>query len=244
MPKKITKQFQYIFLIISICFNLSLSSFVINAYAATIDTDEDMEVDDSATNGDYDYTQYEELTQSFYIPKSSFTSSYDYEKYCKKMYSYGYMDENCNWTAAATNAINNMNAQNMQKLDENAKQIVQDRIDNGEMDAVDNPYLTYDQKQALIKQQEQESHQQSTGNGSDENGSLIDTEVSVTPEIEISEEPIIDNPDITKSQEEQSNQEELPQEKNKTTSTIGWVVIVLFFTIVAAVAYSIYRRQF
>ena len=73
------------------------------------------------------------------------------EKYCERMYNYGYMDKDYNWTPAATNVINNMNASNMQKLDENAKQIVQERIDSGEMEAIDSPYLTYDQKQELIK---------------------------------------------------------------------------------------------
>lgn len=161
---------------------------------------------------------------------------------CERMYNYGYMDKDYNWTSAATNVINNMNASNMQKLDENAKQIVQERIDSGEMEAIDSPYLTYDQKQELIKKQEQESQQQSTGEGSEE-GSLIETEISATPEAEISEEPIKENA-ITKAPDEQQEQEEQKPEENKTKSTIGWVVIIMFFTIIAAFAYSIYRRQF
>ena len=165
-----------------------------------------------------------------------------YEKYCERMYNYGYMDKDYNWTPAATNVINNMNASNMQKLDENAKQIVQERIDSGEMEAIDSPYLTYDQKQELIKKQEQESQQQSTGEGSEE-GSLIETETSATPEAEISEEPIEENA-ITKVPDEQQEQEEQKPEENKTRNTIGWVVIILFFTIIATIAYSIYRRQF
>lgn len=229
--------------ILFITFLYSMLAFkAVYVYAETDDEEESMQIDDSATNGNYDYTQYEELTQSFYIPKSSFMSSYDYEKYCERMYNYGYMDKDYNWTPAATNVINNMNASNMQKLDENAKQIVQERIDSGEMEAIDSPYLTYDQKQELIKKQEQESQQQSTGEGSEE-GSLIETETSATPEAEISEEPIEENA-ITKVPDEQQEQEEQKPEENKTRNTIGWVVIILFFTIIATIAYSIYRRQF
>lgn len=240
MKEKIAYKITFI---LFITFLYSMLAFkAVYVYAETDDEEESMQIDDSATNGNYDYTQYEELTQSFYIPKSSFMSSYDYEKYCERMYNYGYMDKDYNWTPAATNVINNMNASNMQKLDENAKQIVQERIDSGEMEAIDSPYLTYDQKQELIKKQEQESQQQSTGEGSEE-GSLIETETSATPEAEISEEPIEENT-ITKVPDEQQEQEEQKPEENKTRNTIGWVVIILFFTIIATIAYSIYRRQF
>lgn len=87
------------------------------------------------------------------------------------------------------------------------------------MEAIDSPYLTYDQKQELIKKQEQESQQQSTGEGSEE-GSLIETETSATPEAEISEEPIEENA-ITKVPDEQQEQEEQKPEENKTRNTIG-----------------------
>ena len=240
MKEKIAYRTFFVLFIVFLCSMLSFKTVYV--HAENEDKEESAQVDDSAINGGYDYTQYEELTQTFYIPKSSFMSSYDYEKYCERMYNYGYMDKDYNWTPAATNAINNMNASNMQKLDENAKQIVRERIDSGEMKAVDDPYLTYDQKQELIKKQEQESHQQSTGEGSEE-GSLIDTETSVTPEAEISEEPAEENT-VTKTPDEQQEQEEPESEENKTRSTIGWVVIILFFTIIAAIAYSIYRRQF
>ena len=143
MKEKIAYKITFI---LFITFLYSMLAFkAVYVYAETDDEEESMQIDDSATNGNYDYTQYEELTQSFYIPKSSFMSSYDYEKYCERMYNYGYMDKDYNWTPAATNVINNMNASNMQKLDENAKQIVQERIDSGEMEAIDSPYLTYDQ---------------------------------------------------------------------------------------------------
>lgn len=50
---------------------------------------------------------HDELTQGFYLPKSSFRSDESYQDYCKQMYNFGYMDKNGNWTPSAKNFINN-----------------------------------------------------------------------------------------------------------------------------------------
>ena len=82
MKEKIAYKITFI---LFITFLYSMLAFkAVYVYAETDDEEESMQIDDSATNGNYDYTQYEELTQSFYIPKSSFMSSYDYENIVKE----------------------------------------------------------------------------------------------------------------------------------------------------------------
>ena len=214
-----------------------------SVYAAENDVEEE-NVDDSATNGDYDYTQDEELTQSFYRPKTAFSSDVDYKRYCQNMYNHGYMDENYKWIPSAQNFINNMSAENMQTLDDDAKQIVQERIDEGKMSYEDSPYLTYDEKEKMAAQQEQTANQQNTeGNGSEDDGSMIGNEENT----DITEAPE-ESSDEAKSNVTEQDTDETENKEGKETSKTGkvfsYTIIILCITGIAAVAYSIYRKQF
>lgn len=231
----------YMALVVIISYlTLLLNTAYVKAETVETNEEESTKIDDSAINGDYDYTQYERHTQSFYMPQSYFASSYDYEEYCKKMYRYGYMDSNYNWTDDAETYINNPNEKNYEILDKNAKQTIQDRIDRGIMNAEDNPYLTYEEKQAIIKQKEQEENQQSDGDGTNDDESIFEQEASVTPEItEYTEQP---EQAVTKVPDEEK--QETTPETNKLGKTISYTIIVLVIAIIAAIAYSIYRRQF
>lgn len=231
----------YMALVVIISYlTLLLNTAYVKAETVETNEEESTKIDDSAINGDYDYTQYESHTQSFYMPQSYFASSYDYEEYCKKMYRYGYMDSNYNWTDDAETYINNPNEKNYEILDKNAKQTIQDRIDRGIMNAEDNPYLTYEEKQAIIKQKEQEENQQSDGDGTNDDESIFEQEASVTPEITAyTEQP---EQAVTKVPDEEK--QETTPETNKLGKTISYTIIVLVIAIIAAIAYSIYRRQF
>lgn len=244
MRKKTVFEIRYMLYMALVVIISYLTLLLNTAYvkAETVETNEEesTKIDDSAINGDYDYTQYESHTQSFYMPQSYFASSYDYEEYCKKMYRYGYMDSNYNWTNDAETYINNPNEKNYEILDKNAKQTIQDRIDRGIMNAEDNPYLTYEEKQAIIKQKEQEENQQSDGDGTNDDESIVEQEASVTPEItEYTEQP---EQAVTKVPDEEK--QETTPETNKLGKTISYTIIVFVIAIIAAIAYSIYRRQF
>ena len=231
----------YMALVVIISYlTLLLNTAYVKAETMETNEEESTKIDDSAINGDYDYTQYESHTQSFYMPQSYFASSYDYEEYCKKMYRYGYMDSNYNWTDDAETYINNPNEKNYEILDKNAKQTIQDRIDRGIMNAEDNPYLTYEEKQAIIKQKEQEENQQSDGDGTNDDESIVEQEASVTPEI--TEHTEQSEQEVTKAPDEEK--QEPMSETNKLGKTISYTIIVLAIAIIAAIAYSIYRRQF
>lgn len=205
------------------------------------DISSDDEVDDSALNGDYDYTQDEEYTQNFYREKATFMSDYDYDEYCKQMYKMGYMDEDYNWSDAAKNFINNMSAENYKKLDENAKEIVQKRIDSGEMSFEDSPYITYDEKQEMIKNNEISGSQKNT-NTNDNNGSLIeDEDNNIINEINSEAEDI--DKQLGNSNEDVEEQTKA-ENTNKKGGIVGKVIMGLLIFGIAVVSYSIYRRQF
>lgn len=200
-----------------------------NTQTEEIDNQESEPINDESMGGD-----------TFYMPESVFHTKYDYEEYCKRMYEHGYMDSNYNWTDDAETYINNPNEKNYEILDKNAKQTIQDRIDRGIMNAEDNPYLTYEEKQAIIKQKEQEENQQSDGDGTNDDGSIVEQEASATPEItEYTEQP---EQAVTKVPDEEK--QETTPETNKLGKTISYTIIVLAIAIIAAIAYSIYRRQF
>lgn len=214
-----------------------------SVYAAENDVEEE-NVDDSATNGNYDYTQDEELTQSFYRPKTAFSSDVDYKRYCQNMYNHGYMDENYKWIPSAQNFINNMSAENMQILDDDAKQIVQERIDEGKMSYEDSPYLTYDEKEKMAAQQEQTANQQNTeGNGLEDDGSMIGNEenTDITEDPEESSDEAKNN--VTEQDTDETENKE-GKETSKTGKVFSYTIIILCITGIAAVAYSIYRKQF
>ena len=201
------------------------------------------DIDDSATNGDYDYTEYEEYTQSFYRPKSLFQSSYEYEEYCKRMYNMGYMDSDYDWTPAAQDFIDNMTGDNMKALDKNAKEIVQQRIKDGEMKEEDNPYLTYDQKQALSEKKSKDSQTEDSENVSDstngEQSSDASTDSNASSDMSTSED---DNTITVTPEEEQAEKED--EKPSSLANRIKLVFMVLLAVGIALVTYSIYKKQF
>lgn len=229
-------------------FTMVVSALAIPAIAAeqedsTTFTDDNGEEDTSATNGDYDYTKDEEYTQSFYRPKSLFQSSYEYEEYCKRMYDMGYMDSDYDWTPAAQDFIDNMTGDNMKALDKNAKEIVQQRIKDGEMKEEDNPYLTYDQKRALSGENSKDSQTEDSENASDstnsEQSSDTSTDSNATSDMSTSE----DDNSITVTPEEQQGEQE-DEKQSSLANRIKLVFMVLLAAGIALVTYSIYKKQF
>ena len=236
------KFFSRLAVICSMCC-IGIYSLSFSVYAAGNAVEEE-NVDDSATNGNYDYTQDEELTQNFYRPKTAFSSDVDYKRYCQNMYNHGYMDENYKWIPSAQNFINNMSAENMQILDDDAKQIVQERIDEGKMSYEDSPYLTYDEKEKMAAQQEQTANQQNTeGNGSEDDGSMIGNEEN-TDITEAPEESSDEAKNNVTEQDTNETENKEGKETSKTGKVFSYTIIILCITGIAAVAYSIYRKQF
>ena len=141
------------------------------------------------------------------------------------MYNMGYMDSDYDWTPAAQDFIDNMTGDNMKALDKNAKEIVQQRIKDGEMKEEDNPYLTYDQKQALSEKNSKDSQTEDSENASsDMSTSKDDNTITVTPE------------------EEQAEKED--EKPSSLANRIKLVFMVLLAVGIALVTYSIYKKQF
>lgn len=181
-----------------------------------------------------------EVTESFYIEKSSFSSSFEYEKYCQKMYNYGYMDDNYNWTSEARQCINDMTKENMDKLSTAAKSLVNERIETGKMKKSDNPYLTYEEKQQALKEEaetsatEAVSPVQSPTDGSDE---IINEDIND----EGSSLNINDD-------NEQSAVAEEKKEDDVVQSSTSHIITIIFIILVGLIiilgGYYIYKRQF
>ena len=192
---------------------------------------------DIATNGD-------EAAGAFYIPKSRFTTSEDYDEYCKRMYNKGYMDKNGDWTPTAKNFINNQTDENKEALDQNAKEIVEQRVKDGEMSYKDNPYLSYDEMQKIEKEETKEATQQSNGTGTKDNDSLLDnedTDSSGNSESDTTSSDYEDESDIDADEEDDSVEEPAQQKKGRV---FGKIIMVILICGIAIVSYSIYRRQF
>lgn len=205
-------------------------------------------VDDSATNGAYDYTKDEEYTQSFYMPKSSFHSDADYKRYCQNMYNMGYMNSDYEWTSDAQNFINNSTGDNMKTLSQNARNIVEDRIKSGEMSYEDSPYLTYDEKQKITSGKatydEVLSDRNTTGNNEESSDTKNSEEPTETPVVtnEPEDEEAFTNeaetPTVTP--EEQEPEEQLEGSSFGIFRTVIMVALVLF---IAIGSYFIYKKQ-
>lgn len=192
---------------------------------------------DIATNGD-------EAAGAFYMHKSRFTTSEDYDEYCKRMYNKGYMDKNGDWTSAAKNFINNQTDENKETLDQNAKEIVEQRVKDGEMSYKDNPYLSYDEMQKMEKEEAKEATQQSDGTGTKDNDSLLDnddSDGSSDSESDTTSSDYEDESDIDADEEDDSIEEPAQQKKG---GLLGKVIMVILICGIAIVSYSIYRRQF
>ena len=124
-----------------------------------------IETESETVDNDEGYPYEGMQTQTFYHPRSYFKTDKDYQTYLNQMYSYGYMDNNYDWTDSAQNYINNPTYDNSVSAAEDAKAVVEKRVEDGEIDYVDNPYLTYDEQQAWLKNHKGEETQQSTGDG-------------------------------------------------------------------------------
>lgn len=202
------------------------------------------EIDDSATSASYDYTKDEPFTQGFYREKAAFQSDDDYKDYCKNMYNYGYMNKAGNWTPSAKNFINNQTSENMKALDDNAKEVVEQRIEKGEMSFEDSPYLTSEEKQKMEKEEAKEATQQSDGTGTKDNDSLLDNEdadSSDDSESDTISSDYEDESDMDADEEDDSVEEPAQQKKG---SLFGKIIMAILICGIAIVSYSIYRRQF
>ena len=190
------------------------------------------------------HTDDDELTQGFYLPKSSFRSDESYQDYCKQMYNFGYMDKNGNWTPSAKNFINNQTSEKMKALDDNAKEVVEQRIEKGEMSFEDSPYLTSEEKQKMEKEEAKEATQQSDGTGTKDNDSLLDNEdadSSDNSESDTISSDYEDESDMDADEEDDSVEEPAQQKKG---SLFGKIIMAILICGIAIVSYSIYRRQF
>ncbi|PWY60535.1 hypothetical protein DMI82_04220 [Blautia sp. BCRC 81119] len=186
-----------------------------------------------------DLNEDDELPDTFYRPKSTFTSSYDYEEYCKEMYRHGYMDENYNWTPAAQNYIDNMNAETLETLNKDAKGTVEQRVADGEMKQIDNPYISYDEWKRLSEENSKNKNSKNESNADTQ----TESESSSEGNAEISESPSKDDNTITVTPEEEQAEKE-DEKPSSLANRIKLVFMVLLAVGIALVTYSIYKKQF
>lgn len=212
------------------------------------ESEENSKEDDSAINGDYDYTKDEEYTQSFYRPKTTFRSDMEYKNYCKRMYDMGYMDSDYEWTSAAQDFINNSTGANLKKLDKDAQQIVEDRIESGEMSYEDSPYLTYDEKQKIANGEStydevlaNRNITSEKGNSASENQNddLTPTATEIPEDIETSVDDEISSPTITPEKETIED-----AETDNSLSLVKIVIMSAIIVLITFVSYFIYKKQF
>lgn len=194
---------------------------------------EDIKNGNSTDIGDYDWTEEEEQTQTFYREKSQFRSSFEYEEYCEEMYRLGYMDSNYEWISSAKDYINNMTQSSFDILDADAKEIIAQRIENGEIEPEDNPYLTYDERQELIKEKEEENNNQENN-----------VEESNNDENKVNEDK--ENKDESKNNEENDVIEEnnkQSEQKNAVSDMFSKVIMLIFALVIIIGAVYIYKKQ-
>lgn len=215
---------------------LSASIFMVSNFSNIViaKAQETVEEKNEEQNNE-EYGNDEELTNTFYIPESSFQSEYDYQDYCKRMYNQGYMDENYEWIPEAQDYIKNMNVNTYNILDKKAREIVKERIKDGDMKPEDNPYITYEERQQIIN----------------ENGmpAETDTDTSKPNETEnknnytqnTAEEDTATEETMSPSVKEEAQPEE---EKPSTWDTIKKVLLILAIFGIVIGAYAIYKRQF
>lgn len=169
-----------------------------------------------------------QYSNSFYMPKARFMSSYDYEEYCQRMYYYGYMDENYEWIPEAQTYINNMTDENFDVLDEKARALVDIRIENGEMDITDSPYITKDERDEILAQRESSQ-----------------AEVSPTPEEQqVSVPEPSGNIGPMDPVEAEETPEPEPEQNSGGGSSVNRIIMIILIAAVLVGAYVIYRRQF
>lgn len=186
--------------------------------------------------------------QTFYMPESMFQSSAEYERYCKRMYNQGLMTEDYEWTSAAKAYINDMSEENYEALEEDARAVVNDRIEKGQMKASDNPYLTYEEREKLL---EEEAKNEPSGTEAPENTETPSEQPSPTEAEEQEEtgsghgtqsvpnkgsEQMVPG-SVTEAPEEQPEEEETGE--NRITTVIMLVLIIC----VIGGSFLIYRKQ-
>ena len=175
----------------------------------------------------------EGVTQSFYRPKSTFRTAYDYEQYCKSMYDYGYMDEDYNWTPAAQDFINNKTVETAIAVDENARAIVQKRVENGEIAEEDNPYLTYDEKQKILEKKSETQSEIQTE-------TISETQVESQTEAQTEVQTELQETESTEIQTEEAIE---TKTASNTWKRISYIIIAVFIGIAGMFGYRIYKRQ-
>lgn len=190
--------------------------------------------EESTAGDDEDWTE-NEITNSFYVPKSAFHSDYDYEEYCKRMYNNGYMDEYYNWTDEALDYITNPTKEKSEALDESAKALVEERVEEGKIAPEDNPFLTYEEREAIKNSVSPTPVTDEAGTDSTEEPTTEEPEFTVTP----TEEP---TETITEEDVE-------PEETNEDTwddtdnNFIGKFVAAAAITAIVMLLYYIYRKR-
>lgn len=221
---------------LTVC-SLFIASMVLSSVMAKAAETAETLVDDTSGPGE------DELTQTFYMPKAMFRTDSDYADYCQRMYQYGYMDSNYNWTDSAQSFIANQTMENAQKAGEEAKAIVQQRVEDGEINEEDNPYLTYDEVQQVLKKKAEQASEQSTGDGSQPEY-IPDTTEAESDYHDMETEPQEGWPDIEETEKE-SETEQVKEQTGMTLGTIiSYVIIAIFICAAGLIGYWIYRRQF
>lgn len=206
--------------------------------------------EDTVNKADDNYDDYIEgkLTNTFYAPKELFHTSYDYDVYCERMYKEGYMNKRHEWTTAASNYINNPTVQSAEALDENRRELISQRIESGEMLPEENPFLSYDERQDIIKRREEGTLVEGVNNGTPEpqiTESLTEPETTDTPDE--TDETIKGQKDtVNKETDNEKNKENQVKEQPKESAwdIISKVIIALGVIVVVLVGYYIYKRQF
>lgn len=185
----------------------------------------------------------DEVTNTFYRDKSTFTSEFDYKVYCEKMYNWGYMDEKFEWTPAAKDYINDMTVENYKKLDEDARAKVEERIEEDKMEPEDSPYITYEERQAIIE----EKNPSGVPTGIPTEKPVPTGTPSGEPAVNVTTEPTVEptaEPTIEPTAEPTEEPTEEPAESSSIWGMLSKVVIVVLSGAVALIAYFIYRKQF
>lgn len=217
------------FLILNITFItvININYNLVKVYAETEETDEESEPDEN------------EIAQTFYRPKSAFRSSIEYENYCSDMYNHGYMDENYEWTSLAQSYIDNPTIEGYDKLDSEARALVNERVESGKMKKSDSPYLSYEEYQQAIKEE-----------SSSENTTTTITPTSPTDGSEniIDEDLNGDNISQEVNEENETSQSEMNTEQHSSEQSTSHIITIILIMAVGLIivlgGYYIYKRQF
>lgn len=236
-----------------LCCIILKNNFINIVYADATDIQEQDSADSLDEMSDNDFVEGVdgEAYNVFYVPKASFTSDSAYKKYCKNMYRHGYMDSDYNWTDSAQDCINNPTKNNYEKMDNNAKQIVDERIRDGEMKAEENPYLTYEEIQSISNGEstydEVLANRNITGeNESSTSGSQNETDpaITVTETPEDIETPQDDDNEIVSPTITPEEEVGKTPESDNSFGFIRFMIMAAIVVVIAFVSCFIYKKQF